>query len=185
MPMRIDDGLHELSAGSGQINPVKAVHPGLVYDITYSSYLRFLCKEGYNGTAIGKLTGSKKKFNCSSLKPAKGTDGLNYPSMHIQLENATSGISAVFYRTLTNVEAQKSTYKAVVSAPEGVSIKIVPAVLQFDKMGQRKSFKVAVKGGQMKKKRDIMSGSVEWRDSRHSVKSPVLVYIGRYTYKDS
>ncbi|KAI4310530.1 hypothetical protein MLD38_035503 [Melastoma candidum] len=76
-PMRIDDGLHELSAGSDQINPVKAVHPGLVYDITYSSYLSFLCKEGYNSTDIGILTGSKKKFNWSSMKPAKGMDGLN------------------------------------------------------------------------------------------------------------
>ena len=32
----------EFAYGAGQINPVKAVCPGLVYDISESDYVRFL-----------------------------------------------------------------------------------------------------------------------------------------------
>ncbi|XP_030453729.1 subtilisin-like protease SBT4.15 [Syzygium oleosum] len=176
VPMKIKDQFAELSSGSGQINPVKAVNPGLVYDIPMRSYISFLCKEGYNGTAIALLTGGKKKFNCSSFKPAHGTDGLNYPSMHLQLTDTSARISAVFYRTVTNVGPVKTVYKARVTAPEGVSIQVVPDTLKFDKLHENRSFKVVVKGGRVEKGTHTMSGSLEWRDSRHRVKSPILVF---------
>ncbi|KAL3754124.1 hypothetical protein ACJRO7_001383 [Eucalyptus globulus] len=176
VPMKIKDEFAELSSGSGQINPVKAVHPGLVYDITMRSYISFLCKEGYNGTTIALLTGGQKKFNCSSFRPAHGTDGLNYPSMHLQLTDTNASISAVFYRTVTNVGSAKSLYKAKVTAPEGVSIQVVPDTLKFDKLHENRSFKVVVKGGRVKKGTRIMSGSLEWSDSRHRVKSPILIF---------
>ncbi|KAK3445466.1 hypothetical protein EUGRSUZ_A01616 [Eucalyptus grandis] len=176
MPMKIKDEFAELSSGSGQINPVKAVHPGLVYDITMRSYISFLCKEGYNGTTIALLAGGKKKFNCSSFRPAHGTDGLNYPSMHLQLTDTSASISAIFYRTVTNVGSAKSLYKAKVTAPEGVSIQVVPDTLKFDKLHENRSFKVVVKGGRVKKGTHIMSGSLEWSDSRHRVKSPILIF---------
>ncbi|KAF8020722.1 hypothetical protein BT93_G1224 [Corymbia citriodora subsp. variegata] len=176
MPMKIKDQFAELSSGSGQINPVKAVHPGLVYDITVRSYISFLCKEGYNGTTIALLTGGKKKFNCSSFKPAHGTDGLNYPSMHLQLTDTGTSISAVFYRTVTNVGSKKAVYKAKVTAPKGVSIRVVPDTLKFNNLHEKQSFKVIVKGDRVKKGTHIMSGSLEWSDSRHSVKSPILVF---------
>lgn len=174
--MKIKDQFAELSSGSGQINPVKAVNPGLVYDIPMRSYISFLCKEGYNGTAIALLTGGKKKFNCSSFKPAHGTDGLNYPSMHLQLTDTSARISAVFYRTVTNVGPVKTVYKARVTAPKGVSIQVVPDTLKFDKLHENRSFKVVVKGGRVEKGTHTMSGSLEWRDSRHRVKSPILVF---------
>lgn len=175
-PMKIKQDDAELGSGSGQINPIKAVHPGLVYDIRTSSYIRFLCKEGYNTTTIRLLTGGKHLYNCSDFSPAPGTDGLNYPSMNLHLELSTSAIAAVFHRTVTNVGSGKSIYKANVVSPSGLSIAVIPNVLSFDRPGQRRSFKVVVKGGPMKDGAKVLSGSLEWNDGSHSVRSPILIY---------
>lgn len=172
--MKIKQADAELGSGSGQINPRKAVHPGLVYDISFSSYISFLCREGYNSTTIGLLIGGH--YNCSSFKPAKGTDGLNYPSMHTQLKNASSSISAVFYRTVTHVGRGSSVYKATVTSPKGLSIKVVPCTLKFNHPHQKKDFKVVVKGRPMQNGTQILSALLEWTDSKHSVKSPILIY---------
>jgi hypothetical protein len=176
-PIKIKDVDAELGSGSGQINPLKAVHPGLVYDIPMSSYIRFLCKEGYNSTTISLLLGGKKKYRCSNFQPAQGTDGLNYPSMHAQLKSAESNISAVFYRTLTNVGyGNNSLYKATVTSPKDLSIKIVPNSLKFNRPHQKQSFKVFVEGGSMQNGTRILSALLEWSDSKHIVRSPIIIY---------
>lgn len=162
-----------MGAGSGQISPVKALHPGLLYDIKMDSYIAFLCKQGYNSTNIGILIGSKS-FNCDSVKPAPGTDGLNYPSMHIQLLGPNSKISAVFYRTVTNVGYGASTYKAKVTAPKGLSVEVTPDTLQFSQLHQELSFKVVLNGPPMETQ--TLSAVLEWSDSKHSVRSPIVVF---------
>ncbi|OIW19957.1 hypothetical protein TanjilG_30905 [Lupinus angustifolius] len=171
----IRDNLAELATGSGQIDPVKAVHPGLVYDISVNSYIAFLCKQGYNSTNIGILIGTKG-FNCATIKPPPGSDGINYPSMHIQLENTDSSISAEFYRTVTNVGYGSSTYKAKVIAPKGLSVEVIPDTLQFNGLHQDHTFKVVLKGPPMSEETMLLSALLEWSDSRHSVRSPILVF---------
>lgn len=166
----------ELGSGSGQINPVKARNPGLIYDLSMSYYISFLCKEGYNSTTIGLLLGGKRKYDCSSFKPAKGTDGLNYPSMHTQLKNPNSTISAVFYRRVTNVAVGNPVYKANIISPKGLSVQVIPDTLNFSRPFQKRSFKVMVQGGEMERGTQILSGLLEWSDSKHSVKSPIVVY---------
>ncbi|KAL3825788.1 hypothetical protein ACJIZ3_021817 [Penstemon smallii] len=165
----------ELASGSGEINPIKALHPGLVYDITNDNYISLLCKQGYNITDFIRLIGSKKK-NCSDFPLARGADGLNYPSIHMHLKDQESDISAAFYRTLTNVGIGKSVYKARVKTPKGLSITVVPNILRFDKPYQKKSFKVILKGKFVREKSWYLSGSFVWGDSKHIVKTPVLVY---------
>lgn len=164
-----------LASGAGLINPRRAVDPGLIYDIDVNSYISFLCKEGYNGSDIGLITGNKTK-NCSSLPSAKGTDGLNYPSMHIQLTNPNSNISAVFYRTVTYVGQDKTLYTAKVKSPKGLSVAVVPKTLYFTKQYQKKSFKVMLKGHFIGEKSWFLSASLVWSDCRNNVKSPILVY---------
>ncbi|EEF28836.1 subtilisin-like protease SBT4.15 [Ricinus communis] len=175
-PMKIKDISMELGSGSGQINPRRAIHPGLVYDISMSNYLSFLCKEGYNSTTIGSLIGGKKKYNCSDFKPARGSDGLNYPSMHLQLKTPESKISAVYYRTVTHVGYGKSVYKAIVKAPENFLVKVIPDTLRFTTKHQKLNFKVLVKGDQMANGKEIQTAWLEWNDSKHSVKSPIAIY---------
>ncbi|KAK7267960.1 hypothetical protein RIF29_20641 [Crotalaria pallida] len=174
-PMRFKDNSAELGSGSGLINPVIALNPGLLYDINMNSYVAFLCKEGYNKSSIGTLIGNNG-FICSSIPSPQGTDGINYPSMHTQVMSANSTISAIFYRNVTNVGLANSTYKAKVKAPKGLSIKVIPDTLQFSSLRQELSFKVVLKGPSMPKKINILSASLEWNDSIHSVRSPILVY---------
>nr|XP_007162881.1 hypothetical protein PHAVU_001G188400g [Phaseolus vulgaris]ESW34875.1 hypothetical protein PHAVU_001G188400g [Phaseolus vulgaris] len=174
-PIKISDNFTLLGSGSGQIDPVKAVHPGLIYDIGVDSYISFLCKEGFNNTNIGILIGVKN-FNCTTIKTEPGTDGINYPSMHIQLISATDRISAVFYRTVTNVGFGSSTYKAKVTVPEGLSVKVIPDTLHFSQLHQKRSFKVVLKGPPILDEAFVKFASLEWDDSKHTVRSPILVY---------
>ncbi|XP_020210520.2 subtilisin-like protease SBT4.15 [Cajanus cajan] len=174
-PMRIKDKTAELGSGSGQINPVRALNPGLLYNISMNSYIAFLCKEGYNSSSIGIIIGTKG-FNCSTIDSPQGTDGINYPSMHVQIVPSNSSISAVFYRRVTNVGFGNSTYKARVIAPEGLSIEVVPDTLKFSGLHQELSFKVVLKGPPMPEETKILSASLEWNDSKHRVRSPIVVY---------
>lgn len=155
------------------------MHPGLIYDLSTDSYISFLCKEGYNSTSLSLLIGGKQNHKCSDYKPALGTDGLNYPTMHIQLNNPQSRISAVFYRTVTNVGYGKTVYKAKVNSPSGLSVKVSPDTLAFTKSHQELSFKVEVKGRPMQNDTQILSALLEWSDSKHSVKSHILIYRPR------
>ncbi|KAE8727518.1 Xylem serine peptidase 1 isoform 2 [Hibiscus syriacus] len=41
----------EFAYGAGQLNPARAINPGLVYDIDEMSYVQFLCHEGYSGSS--------------------------------------------------------------------------------------------------------------------------------------
>lgn len=152
------------------------MHPGLIYDLSTNSYISFLCKEGYNSSDLSLLIGGKKKYKCSDFKPAQGTDGLNYPTMHIQLNNPQSRISGVFYRTVTNVGYGKTVYKVKINSPKGLSVKVSPDTLAFTKLHQQLSFKVEVKGGAMQNDTQILSALLEWSDSKHSVKSHILIY---------
>ncbi|MED6221566.1 hypothetical protein PIB30_056053 [Stylosanthes scabra] len=174
-PLKTTDNFSELAAGAGQMNPLTAVHPGLVYDIRMDSYVAFLCKAGYNATNIGILIGTKS-FNCTGAKLARGTDGLNYPTMHLQLMSADEKITAVYHRRVMNVGGGTTTYKAKVTAPEGVSVEVIPDTLEFSRLHQELSFKVVLKGPPMAKVTRVLTGSVEWQDSKHNVRSPILLY---------
>ncbi|KAK7345377.1 hypothetical protein VNO77_15981 [Canavalia gladiata] len=174
-PLKTNDDTAELGYGSGQINPVGALDPGLVYNMSTNSYIAFLCKEGYNSTNIGAIIGTKG-FDCSSIASPEGTDGINYPSMHIQIPSSNSTISAIFHRNVTNVGFSNSTYKAKVTTPKGLSIEVIPDTLKFSGLNQELSFKVVLKGSQIPTKNKILSASLEWNDSKYSVRSPIVVY---------
>lgn len=164
----------ELASGSGQINPKAALHPGLIYDIKTNAYAGFLCKQGYRNEDVALITGSKK-YNCSNIRQSKGADGLNYPSIHLQVKSNETVISAVFHRAVKNVGLANSTYKANVKSMQGISIKVIPNILTFNKRNQRKPFKVILRGKLVMKGFWYLSGSLVWRGSKHRVRSPILV----------
>ena len=159
----------EFAYGASNINPHKSANPGLIYDIDALDYIAFLCGQGYNIKLLQAVTGD------SSSCP-KGIDGkvfnLNYPSFALSTPSSNS-ISHVFNRTITNVGTSTSTYKAIVSTPPGLSIKVNPSVLSFTSLKQKLSFSLTIKGTI---DRQIVSASLIWDDGTFQVRSPIVVY---------
>ena len=105
--MKLKDDQVELAYGAGQIDPVSALQPGLIYNLSKSYYIRFPCNEGYTRIALSLFT--SEYTNCSSVPNINGgQDALNYPSVSLQLNNSKSSISAIFHRTVTNVGSRKA-----------------------------------------------------------------------------
>ena len=129
-----------------------------------------MCGQGYNTKLLQAVTGDRS--SCP-----KGTNGkvfdLNYPSFALSTPFSNS-ISHVFNRTVTNVGTLTSTYKAKVSAPPGLSIKVNPSVLSFTCLKQKLSFTLTIEGTI---DRQIVSASLIWDDGTFQVRSPIVVYI--------
>ncbi|XP_010658507.1 cucumisin [Vitis vinifera] len=160
----------EFAYGAGNIDPVRAVHPGLVYDADEIDFVNFLCGEGYSFQTLRKVTGDHSA--CS-----KATNGavwdLNYPSFALSTSNKES-IARTFHRSVTNVGSPMSTYKAIViGAPKGLKINVKPNILSFTSIGQKLSFVLKVNGRMVE---DIVSASLVWDDGLHKVRSPIIVY---------
>ncbi|XP_052194044.1 subtilisin-like protease SBT4.14 [Diospyros lotus] len=173
----------EFGYGVGQLNPSKAVSPGLVYDMDVMSYVQFLCHEQYKGSDIAALVGSKS-INCSALLPGASSDALNYPTMQLSLirSDHQKPTTAIFRRTVTNVGPPRSTYNATIRAPKGVEITVKPMSLSFSRALEKRSFEVLVKAKPSamvisSSKPPVLSGLLIWRSSGHLVvRSPIAVY---------
>ena len=160
----------EFAYGAGNIDPVRAVHPGLVYDADEIDFVNFLCGEGYSVQNLRLVTGDHSV--CS-----KATNGtvwdLNYPSFALSIPYKES-IARTFKRSVTNVGLPVSTYKAtVIGAPKGLKINVKPNILSFTSIGQKLSFVLKVNGRMVE---DIVSASLVWDDGLHKVRSPIIVY---------
>ncbi|XP_074349649.1 cucumisin-like [Apium graveolens] len=145
----------EFAYGSGQIDPIKAAQPGLIYDAGEADFVTFLCGQGYSPKSLKLVTGDNS--TCTSANNGTVWD-LNYPSFGLSAESGTSLIRT-FQRTVTNVGSPVSTYKSIISAPSGLNIKVEPSVLSFKAMGQKQSFTVTVAATVGTK---VLSGSLVW-----------------------
>ena len=163
----------EFAFGAGQVNPTGAVDPGLVYDMDEMSYIQFLCREGYNGSHLPVLVGPQP-INCSKIVPGLGSDALNYPTMQLSLKNKRGPTIGVFQRSVTNVGQAISIYNATITAPKGVEITVEPMTLSFTSVLQKRSFKVVVKAQLTTSM--VSAGSLVWKSSRHTVRSPIVIY---------
>ncbi|GAB4833440.1 hypothetical protein Ancab_031683 [Ancistrocladus abbreviatus] len=85
-----------LNSRSGLLDTTRAVHLGLVFDMSLPSCIHYLCKEGFNSTTIALLTGGKPHFKCSDYPLIEGSDGLNYLSMHLQLHVDDKSFKGVY-----------------------------------------------------------------------------------------
>ncbi|KAL5727769.1 hypothetical protein ACHQM5_000924 [Ranunculus cassubicifolius] len=164
----------EFAYGAGQVNPRRAVHPGLVYDMNVLNYTQFLCHEGYKEASLRVLVQSKS-VNCSALSHiSRGVDSINYPSMQLSMQMDRAKVGN-FRRTVTNVGPAQSVYNATINAPQGVEITVKPMTLSFTKMFQKRSFTVVIKAKAMHETQTL-SGSLVWSSGKHIVRSPIVVY---------
>ncbi|TKY56800.1 Cucumisin protein [Spatholobus suberectus] len=160
----------EFAYGAGQIDPSKAVKPGLVYDAGESDYVRFLCGQGYSSKMLKLITGDNS--SCSETTYGTARD-LNYPSFALKATHSIPNVSGRFYRTVTNVGSPTSTYKATVTAPRGLKIKAIPSVLSFTSLGQKQTFVLTIDGAI---DAATVSGSLVWDDGEFRVRSPIIVF---------
>ncbi|KAK7274633.1 hypothetical protein RIF29_15729 [Crotalaria pallida] len=163
----------EFAYGAGQVNPTRAVSPGLIYDMDDFAYVQFLCHEGYNGSSLSVLVGSP--VNCTSLLPSFGYDAINYPSMQLSAKSSKDTTVGIFKRRVTNVGPAPTIYNATIKAPKGVEITVKPTNLNFTHTMQKKSFTVVVKAKSLESMQ-IVSASLIWRSPRHIVRSPIVIY---------
>lgn len=153
------------SYGAGHIQPNSAMDPGLVYDLSVTDYLSYLCALGYNETQLSVFL--DKPYNCD--KP-KSLINLNYPS--ITVPKLSGSITVI--RRLKNV-GSPGTYRARVQEPSGISVIVKPKKLKFKRIGQEKSFKATLKVKDVKAAKDYVFGRLIWSDEKHYVRSPIVV----------
>ncbi|XP_062079031.1 subtilisin-like protease SBT5.4 [Humulus lupulus] len=152
--------------GAGHIQPNRAMHPGLVYDLNFDDYLNFLCARGYNATTLKLFAG--KPYRCPK---SFGLTNLNYPSISVP----RVGLRPVtITRRVKNV-GTPGTYKAFVRAPVGVSVYVKPAILKFSRVGEEKTFEIVLKAKIVGRPKDYVFGELKWSDGKHIVRSPISV----------
>ncbi|XP_061343550.1 cucumisin-like [Gastrolobium bilobum] len=158
----------EFAYGAGEINPLKAANPGLVYDISKADYVKFLCGEGYTNKKLRVLT--QDHANCRKNANKVAVYDLNLPSFALKVN---ASFYRVFRRTVTNMGSATSSYKAKLMFPSFLEIQVKPDVLSFTSIGQKKSFSVIITG---KINVEIISASLVWDDGKYQVRSPIVIY---------
>ncbi|WJX94015.1 hypothetical protein P8452_75480 [Trifolium repens] len=155
--------------GSGFLNPLRVLNPGLIYDSEPTDFVTFLCSLGYDQRSLHLVTRDnrtcKSKFTTAS--------NLNYPS--IAVPNLKDNFSVT--RIVTNVGKATSIYKSVVSPPPGVNVTVTPNRLVFTRIGQKIKFSVNFKVTSYPSK-GYKFGFMSWTNRRLQVTSPLVVKVG-------
>ncbi|MCI23507.1 subtilisin-like protease-like, partial [Trifolium medium] len=132
--------------GAGHVNPNRALHPGLVYDVGVQDYVNLLCALNFTQKNIAAITRSSSN-DCS--KPSLD---LNYPSFiaFFNGENSSSKTMHEFYRTLTNVGEGQATYVASITPIEGFRVTVIPNKLVFNEKNEKSNYKLKIQVARMK-----------------------------------
>lgn len=148
------------------MDPNRAAHPGLVYDMRPSDYVRFLCSMGYNNSAIGSMV----QLHTPCQHTPKSQLNMNLPSITIPELRGKLMVP----RTVTNVGLPTSRYRARVEAPPGVGVTVNPSLLIFNSTTNRLSFRVTFQA-KLKVQGRYTFGSLTWEDGAHTVRIPLVV----------
>ncbi|XP_062196653.1 CO(2)-response secreted protease-like [Phragmites australis] len=163
--------------GAGEMSPLRALSPGLVFDTTTQDYLNFLCFYGYKEQLVRKVSGTAR-FACPAGAPSPDliAAGVNYPS--ISVPRLLRGKPVTVARTAMNVGPSNATYVAAVEAPLGLTVQVSPDRLVFSgrwtTARYEVSFDVSAGAGASK---GYAHGAVTWSDGAHSVRTPFAVNV--------
>uniref|UniRef100_J3L395 Subtilisin-like protease n=1 Tax=Oryza brachyantha TaxID=4533 RepID=J3L395_ORYBR len=168
--------------GSGHVNAVQALDPGLVYDTTAADYASFLCSLQRPTTQQSALPlpllVNGKPLACSQGEQHGRPEDLNYPSIAVP---CLSG-SATVRRRVKNVGAAPCLYEvSVTEALAGVNVTVDPGVLSFEHVGEEKEFTVRLEVQDATAAANYVFGSIEWSeesesdpDRKHRVRSAIV-----------
>ncbi|KAF8369930.1 hypothetical protein HHK36_032040 [Tetracentron sinense] len=120
--------------GSGHVNPVAALHPGLIYDFDSNDIIDYLCGTGARPEQLEPLLG----VPVTCKYPPIPAYNLNYPSIGIASFSRNMSVN----RTLTYYGKGPTIYIANVEQPKGVKVVVKPRKLNFKNYGEKMSFKV-------------------------------------------
>lgn len=153
--------------GAGHINPLKALDPGLVYDIEAQDYFEFLCTQKLTSTELNVFS---KYSNRSCHHTLASPGDLNYPAISVVFPEDKSNSVLTLRRTVTNVGPPVSNYHVVVSPFKGADIKVDPKSLNFTRKNQKLSFKITFTTKSPQTMPEF--GGLVWKDGVHKVRSP-------------
>ncbi|KAI3961000.1 hypothetical protein MKW92_048140 [Papaver armeniacum] len=154
--------------GSGHVNPIAALDPGLVYEFRSDDVIDFLCGTRVTATQIQMLTGTE--ITCK--EPLIPTYNLNYPSIGVANMNG----SVVVTRTVTYVGRGPAIFEAFIQNPSGVEVAVTPNVLRFENTGETKSFEVRFIPSKTTNG-SFVFGSISWRSELYRVTSPIALNV--------
>ncbi|XP_044405805.1 subtilisin-like protease [Triticum aestivum] len=121
--------------GAGHANPIKAIDPGLVYDLSITEYAGYICALlGDQGLAT---IARDPTLSCKML-PKIPEAQLNYPSITVPLRTRPFTVN----RTVTNVGPINSVYTLKMEVPKSLRVRVYPETLVFSKVGQKKTFSI-------------------------------------------
>ncbi|KAJ4745925.1 Subtilisin-like protease [Rhynchospora pubera] len=154
--------------GSGHVDPVKALSPGLIYNTTTEDYIAFLCTLGYTIQQIQVITSSNS--TCSHKLSTPGN--LNYPSFSVVFGQRSRQV-VKYQREVTNVGPAGSIYNVQVTGPASVSVSVKPQKLAFRQVGQKLRFTVTFKSVKVGSRWDAEFGWLTWNNGHNQVRSPI------------
>ncbi|CAN0863794.1 Subtilisin-like protease SBT1.7 [Linum grandiflorum] len=158
--------------GAGHVDPVSALNPGLVYDLTAEDYLSFLCALNYTELQINTV--ARRNYTCDPKKKHSVAD-FNYPSFAVNVD--TTQIDVVKHtRTVTNVGASGGVYKVSVTPEQipGVKIVVEPETLSFKEANEKKGYTVTFMASSMAIGTNRFA-RLEWSDGKHVAGSSIAV----------
>ncbi|CAH2069487.1 unnamed protein product [Thlaspi arvense] len=156
----------EFAFGSGHVDPIAALNPGLVYELDKADHISFLCGLNYTSNTLKLISG--EEVNCSGTTLPRN---LNYPSMSAKLPGSQSSFSVTFNRTVTNLGNPNSTYisKVVLNQGPELNVTVSPSVLSMKSVNEKQSFVVTVSGSDLDPKQPS-SANLIWSDGTHNKK---------------
>ncbi|XBI76781.1 hypothetical protein VPH35_069976 [Triticum aestivum] len=162
--------------GAGEIIPLHALSPGLVFDTTTRDYLHFLWYQGYKDKVIRKVSGDAQ-FTCPRGAPSPDliAKSVNYPSISVPRLAARKRFAVSRTATTTNVGRSNATYKVAVEAPPGLLVKVSPKRLLFLRRWATAAYEVSFT--QAGARKGYAYGAVAWSDGVHSVRTPFAVNV--------
>ncbi|XP_047320280.1 subtilisin-like protease SBT4.10 [Impatiens glandulifera] len=151
----------ELGYGSGHVDPVKAEHPGLVYETFIDEYITMFCSLGSDGEKFLKILGKRRK--CTKENTISPKD-VNYPAMTASVNN-NSHFTIQFVRVVTNVGLANSTYHAHINTGDNtIHVTVEPSIISFVNLNERKKFVVTISGQWLNQ--NYISSSLVWFDDK-------------------
>uniref|UniRef100_A0A5B7BJU7 Putative subtilisin-like protease n=1 Tax=Davidia involucrata TaxID=16924 RepID=A0A5B7BJU7_DAVIN len=159
-----------LAMGAGQVQPNRALNPGLIYDATPQDYVNLLCSMNFTKKQIMTITRSNG-YSCSNP-----SSDLNYPSFIALYTNETGMIVQKFRRTVTYVGDGATSYTVLVSPPKGSVVTVWPETLTFGKKYEKQSYSVTIHY-MSDKNGTVTFGSLIWIEEgdKNTVRSPIAV----------